>query len=150
MRAWDRLSGALLLVAALVVGYESSKLPLGQLSLPGPGFQPFWAAVVLGLLSLALIVQASVRRSVEGETPWLLWAGWGKAVAVMVALVGYALVLHKAGYLLATGLLLACLLVLERQRWPTVLGVAVVSALGSYWLFAVWLQVPLPGGLFGR
>jgi putative tricarboxylic transport membrane protein len=150
VRTWDRLSGALLLLVAVGVGYESSKLPLGQLSLPGPGFQPFWTSVVLGILSLALIVEASVHRSKAGQTLWPLPAAVGKAIAVMAALVGYALVLDRVGYLVATSLLLALLLVLGRQRWPIVAGVALVSALASYWVFAVWLQVPLPGGLLGR
>lgn len=150
MRRWDRRSGALLLLAALVVGYESSKLPLGQLSLPGPGFQPLWAAITLGLLSLALIVEASARIREEGKALWPSRSERGKVVAMMAALVGYALVLEKTGYLLATSLLVAVFLVLERQRWPVVLSVAVVSALASYWLFAVWLQVPLPRGFLER
>ena len=120
MKTWDRLSGAVLLLVAVAWGYESSRLPLGQPSLPGPGFQPLWAAAVLGLLALALTL-----------------------------LIAYALALSAAGYLLATGGVLAAFLLLERQRWPVVVGVALVSALTSYWLFAVWLQVPLPRGLLG-
>lgn len=150
MRTWDRLSGAVFLLAALAWGYESSGLPRGGLSLPGPGFQPFWAAAVLALLSLALIVEASLRRAEDAKGLALRWEGGGKTLVMMATLVGYALLLNKAGYLLATGSLLAVFLLLERQRWPIVVGVALVSTLASYWLFAVWLQVPLPRGLLGR
>lgn len=149
MKTWDRLSSAVFLLAALGWSYESSKLPLGQFSLPGPGFQPLWAAAVLGLLSLVLFIEASLRRPEGGEALSAGWSGSGKVLAMMAALVGYALVLNTVGYLLATGLLLAVFLLLERQRWPIVLGVALVSAVVSYWLFAVWLQVPLPRGLLG-
>jgi len=149
VKTWDRLSGAVLLLVAVAWGYESSRLPLGQPSLPGPGFQPLWAAAVLGLLALALTLEATLRRSESAEAQRPRWAGGGKALAMMGCLIAYALALSAAGYLLATGGVLAAFLLLERQRWPVVVGVALVSALASYWLFAVWLQVPLPRGLLG-
>lgn len=150
MTGGDRLSGAAFLLLALVAIWEAGKLPLGQLSLPGPGFQPFWAAVALGVLSLALVLRAGVRGPREAQASPSGWAGWRKAVVTMAALVGYGLLLKEVGYLLATGGLVALFLVLERQRWPIVLAVALGAALASYWLFAVWLQVPLPRGLLER
>ncbi len=36
--------------------------------------------------------------------------------------------------------------VLDPQRWTVALGMAVITAVGSYVVFAVWLSVPLPRG----
>ncbi|MBI3107744.1 MAG: tripartite tricarboxylate transporter TctB family protein [Candidatus Rokubacteria bacterium] len=148
MAVRDRLTAVILIVFTLAVIWQARRIPLGTLALPGPGFLPVAAATLLGVLALALLVDTAVRRADES-------AGGGAGAArtpvfVMVALVLYALVLERVGYLAATGPLLALLLVLHRQRWPVIVGVTLVATLGSWWLFAVWLEVPLPRGTFWR
>jgi hypothetical protein len=34
----------------------------------------------------------------------------------------------------------------DPQRWTVALGVAALTAIGSYVVFAIWLGVPLPRG----
>lgn len=150
MRTWDRLSAVLLLLAALVVWREASRVPAGGLSHPGPGFLPLVAAGLLGLLSAGLFVEASLRRREAAAALLAPAPAWRKIGAMMAGLVVYALVLEKVGYLLSTAPLLALFMILERQRWVTVVAMALAATLASYWLFAVWLQVPLPKGVFPR
>ena len=51
---------------------------------------------------------------------------------------------------LATALFLFGLLrFLEGHAWPVTLGVAVVTAVGNWAIFAWWLQVPFPVGVLG-
>lgn len=149
-RAWDRLGAALLVIVALAVGVESSRVPIGRLSQPGPGFLPLLAAGALALLAVALFVEASLRPGILGASRAEPWPGWRKIVLMVAGLLAYALVLEKVGYLLATAPLLALFMVLERQRWLVVLGTALLATLASYWIFAVWLRVPLPRGVFPR
>jgi putative tricarboxylic transport membrane protein len=144
----DALVAVVLVAFAALVAWRAWRIPLGSLALPGPGLLPVAAAVLLGLLGLALLVEASTRR-LAGPRP----GGDAQARAallVMAALVGYALILERAGYVLATVPLLAFHLRLYRQRWPVVMGLAVGATLASWWLFAAWLDVPLPRGTLWR
>jgi hypothetical protein len=59
-------------------------------------------------------------------------------------------VLERLGYRITIAVLLVYYLgVLERRPWVRTLVLTAVVALGSYYLFARWLRVPLPIGVFG-
>jgi hypothetical protein len=45
---------------------QSVKSDLGSLHSPGPGFLPFWSAVILGTLSIILLVTNSLKKKWEG------------------------------------------------------------------------------------
>ena len=129
--------------------YESSKLPFGSVRSPGPGFLPWWAGLTLGFLALLLLVQALISRAREGpgeERGRIL-----KVAGLLVVLGAYALLLEPLGYPLCTFLLVLFMLrVVDPYRWTTALSVAAIAALGSYIVFALWLQVPLPPGPLTR
>jgi putative tricarboxylic transport membrane protein len=146
--ARDRLAGIGLIVFALAVVWHARRMPLGTLALPGPGFLPIVAAALLGVLALALLVDALVRADRDG--PRAAGAPGRTPLVVMAALVLYAVVLERVGYLAATAPLLAVLLLLHRQRWPLAVALSAIATLGSWWLFAAWLEVPLPRGTFWR
>ena len=133
---------------ALVFGaaalYESSKLPFGTVHSPGQGFFPWWTSVAIVLLALVLLFQALTSRASAAQ------AGPGriaKVALLLVVLVAYTFLLDLLGYLLCTFLLVLFMLrAIDPQRWTVALGMAAVTAVGSYVLFAVWLSVPLPRG----
>jgi putative tricarboxylic transport membrane protein len=81
-----------------------------------------------------------------------LWKGlhWFRVALVIIVLFAYALLLPILGYLVATSGLLALLFGVIRgtRLWAVVAG-ALFTALASYAVFNVWLQVQLPRGLFG-
>ena len=138
-------AAVLALGAAIVAG--ASRLPFGGVHNPGPGFFPWWLGVVLVLLGAILTVQAAVTRATARGAS-------GRPVKVLVllgALSVYVALLDPLGYVAATFLLVLFMLRgLEPHRWLVAVGVAVLAAGGSYVLFAVWLGVPLPPGLFAR
>jgi putative tricarboxylic transport membrane protein len=124
--------------------YESSKLPFGTARSPGPGFFPWWTSVVLALLALVLLLQAlKSRSSVAREGPGRI----AKVAALLVVLAAYTFLLDPLGYPLCTFLLVLFMLRgTNPQRWAVALGMATITAVGSYIVFAVWLGVPLPRG----
>ena len=136
--------------AALAFGaaalYEASKLPFGTVHNPGQGFFPWWTSAVIVLLALILLVQTLRSRSSavrEGR------ARIAKVAALLIVLSAYTFLLEPLVYMLSTFLLVLFMLrATDPQRWALALGMAAVTAVGSYVVFAAWLGVPLPRGPF--
>jgi putative tricarboxylic transport membrane protein len=151
MRRSYQITGAALLLLAVFVAVESLKLryytPLG----PGPGFFPFWLAVLLGALAIGMVLQATLGE--PEPMPEDFFAdriGYLKMGAVVLALVVVTLALEPLGFCLTMFAVYAFLLLtLGRQRFLVTLLVALGGSFGVYYVFVRWLQVPLPQGLFG-
>lgn len=147
----DLWSGIFWLAISTCVCLISIPISIGTLHSPGPGFLPFWSGVALGIFSIALIITSILKEKVE-EKISNLWKGmdWHKVIWVLAALFIYAILLPSLGYLIATSGLLAFLLsLLSRQRlWIPVVS-AIITAVVSYLLFYVWLDVQLPKGILG-
>ena len=139
----DQVAGAALLAVAGAIAWESRALPFGSFTAPGPGYAPMLLAGALGAFSL-LILAAGAR------SPGLAELGWGEAGHAAAALASCAFAayfLERLGYRITTLLIGVFLLgAIERLRWPVVLGVALGLSLGTWWLFADLLKVPLPRG----
>ncbi len=141
----DRLSGLLLFALALYIGYEASKLPIGSVNQPDSGFFPMGIALALLVLSALIFLETCASEHVAepvrfGERAGRVWIS-------VAALIVYALILNRLGYLVST--LLAMLLLLkgvEQLRWRTTLWAAFPAVIASYFLFR-WLGVPLPRGI---
>jgi hypothetical protein len=135
---------ALMLIFGAVAAYESAKLPFGTVHSPGQGFFPWWISSVIFLLALLLLFQAltspsSVARERSGRI--------AKVAALLVILAAYTSLLEPLGYPLCTFLLVLFMLrATDPQRWTVALGMAALTAIGSYVVFAIWLGVPLPRG----
>ncbi|OGK98642.1 MAG: hypothetical protein A3I14_01145 [Candidatus Rokubacteria bacterium RIFCSPLOWO2_02_FULL_73_56] len=151
-----RRDGIAALVLGLVAGaviHQAAALPFGGARNPGPGFVPWWAGVALAGLSLLLGVQVvrarrgpGARRGVEAAR-----GDWRRVAALLAALALYVVALDPLGYPISTFLLVLLMLrPATRRALVPALGLAVLAAGGSYVLFAVWLQVPLPPGALLR
>lgn len=140
----DAIVAAVALTLGAAAVYESSKLPFGTIHAPGPGFFPWWTSIIIVLLALILMVQGLASRSRTDRE------GSGRIVRVallLVVLSTYTFLLDPLGYLLSTFLLVLFMLrAVDSQRWTVALGMAAITAVGSYFVFAVWLSVPLPRG----
>lgn len=150
----DQFSSLFWLVLGLVVIILSYRLGLGTLTSPGPGFLPFWCALILSVLSLGVLFHRLLIPS-GGEPQRIreLWGGvrWLRGVLVVLALLGYTLVFSNLGYLLSTlALLLFLFKTIEPQRWTVAIGGAVLASLISFVVFALWLDVQLPRGILER
>lgn len=145
------MSGLFWLGILIYVFPISIPISIGSLYSPGPGFLPFWAGIILGTFSIALVITDILKGKTEGKIS-NLWNGmkWHKVILVLVSLFIYAILLPKLGYLIATSVLLAVLFsIMRRQRlWIPVAG-ALVTVSASYLIFYLWLDVQLPKGIFG-
>ena len=141
----DLVSGLFWLAVAIFVAVHGISLKLGGLNRPGPGFFPFWGAVVLGLLSVVLTVgslrRAAPRVRIRPES--------SKPLVVAAALLGYLLLLESVGFVIVTFLFLMLLFRLERRGWTFSAVSAGAGALATHVLFQIWLKTQLPTGPFG-
>jgi len=146
MLTTNRVAAVALALLAVVVLFESRKLPLGSLHNPGPAYMPVLLA--LALLGLAILVAAwggagSGLRAVG-------WSEWRHAAAILGTCAFAAIALERLGYRLTMAISLGFLIgVVERKGVILTLVFAVAVAAGSYFLFDTLLRVPLPRGPFG-
>jgi putative tricarboxylic transport membrane protein len=121
------------------------QLKLGTLRQPGPGFFPFWGGVVLGILSLVLLLNSLKNR----DTPSLPGLKSSKFLLATGAILAYLLLLETLGFVTITFLFLFLLLRLEYKGWVFSAVSALVGAVAAYALFQLWLKTQLPAGPFG-
>jgi putative tricarboxylic transport membrane protein len=136
-----------LLAAAGVYLAFALRLPFGAAARPGAGFYPVIVAVFAVIVALA--ATASAFRDVprgEADAAELDGAARRRVVISVVALAAFCLALPWVGYPAAALAFVTVVLRYLGARWTTALLTGVLSAAGSYGLFAVLLDVPLPRG----
>jgi len=147
MRRSDIAVSLFLIGLAGFILLQTQGLTFGNIRTPQTGFFPFLLACLLIVLSIILLVQA-LRQSATGPSLRLIGAkGWQRIGTIFLVLVGFALALESAGYLISSFLLMVVLLrVIEPQKWGLVILLAGATALATYLIFARLLNVPLPQG----
>jgi putative tricarboxylic transport membrane protein len=146
----DQLSSLFWLAISIFVCVESIKAHVGSFVSPGPGFLPFWSAVVLGGLAIILAVTSFLKKEREKVAEQWIGAKSGKAIFVVASLLVYSMLINTVGYLITTfGLMLLLFSVLGRPRIWRWLVSALLTALLTYLIFCYWLNVQLPRGKLG-
>lgn len=141
---------AVLSVSGAYLAY-ALRMPLGTMARPGAGFYP--VAVGAFACGVALVVTAMVfRRAAAGggviETTEAADGGPRPVWPAAATLAGFTLLMPWLGYPLAALLFVAALLRQLGAGWRSTLLAAVLSAEGSYYLFAILLGVTLPQGFW--
>lgn len=150
MRLTDTLSGALTAIVGLfVAGYAWTFPPMPGQPV-GPGLFPMLVGV--GLFAFGTLLAASGWR--RGEGPAVAFDDWtGKprmvmcGAAVPAALVFYALVVDRLGFLFTSVALLAGLFFAFGVRRAWIAPIAVIATLALHYAFYTLLRVPLPWGV---
>ncbi len=150
MKTLDQTSSLFLLLVSISVLVESLRLGIGSVQNPGMGFMTFGASGILGILSLVLFLDATLRKG-EGKTkPLFAEKLWKRVVFVVLVLILYSRMMPVLGYLISTFLLMSLLLgVLERKKIWLVLVSSLLSTWMTYIVFSKWLNCQFPDGLFG-
>ena len=150
--AKDEGSSLLWLGVAVIICIGSLRLSLGSFNNPGPGFFPFVAGLVLGVLAAVVYVQArrAASSTKENKKPVLISPGGVKKIVLTtVALLAYVVGMEYLGFLISTFIFFAFLLrSIEPQRWSVVILESLLASGVCYFIFQIWLRVELPRGIF--
>jgi len=142
----DRMSGSVLVLFALLVIWESRRLPLGTFRQPGPAFVPILLALLLLIFGIFVVLTAGRAQLLSS----IRWTEWRHAVAILAASVFSVFGMERLGYRLTVLIVLIFLVKLVEQRgWLLSLGFAFALSFGSFFLFYTILRVPLPEGPLG-
>jgi putative tricarboxylic transport membrane protein len=145
-----QIAGVVLFLFAAYVARESLGLRFYTNLGPGPGFFPFWLAILMGTLSAVMLFQATFQQSPPRPKDFYASRiGYLRAGAVCIAIIGAVFLLEKAGFQWTMALFfLFLLLTLGKSNPWDILLVVVVGSLGAFKLFDDVLKVPLPKGPF--
>jgi len=151
MNKSEIFSGLIVVAIGVALGIEAYRLPYMVEDVPGPGFLPLWLAGGI-LIAGATILMKSLRGAGH-SLPGITWPdGWGwRQVLTMLGSLGVSLLLlTKLGFFITTTAFMALMIYsLGGRSWPTLIFAPIAAAGILYLVFAVWLNVPLPQGLFG-
>ena len=138
------LLGALFTVGGLQQG-------LMRRGVPGPGFLPFLSGIALVLVSLFVLLPALARaRETARRAFFPERESFRKVAIALAALFGFGIAMEYLGYLITTFLFMLVLgQIIERRGWGGVFALASGTAVISYLLFVVLLEVQLPKGVLG-
>lgn len=143
----DRLSGVVLLVLSLTMGYLSWKLPLGSFQRPGPGLYPLLLSLILAFLVLFLLVSSGLKKSVKtSENNPTSEKNPKKVFYLLGSLLVYAFCFESLGFLFSTCLFFLLLKPVIEKKWSYVILGAILVTFLSYLIFDILLQSQLPKG----
>jgi putative tricarboxylic transport membrane protein len=154
MRQGRLVATGAMLAFCLFALWQSLLLSLTDRLGPGPGFFPFWLALIGALLAIALLI-STVREPARpsiGDAERILPYGPGgrRWAAIVLLLAAVTIAMEFVGFRIAmlvfnAGLLLA----LGERRWLPILLFATLGSFGVYYVFTTWLDVLLPVGSLG-
>jgi putative tricarboxylic transport membrane protein len=150
MRQGRLIATGVMLAFCLFALWQALLLSLTDRLGPGPGFFPFWLALIGAVLAVALLV-STFREAVDpadtevsilphgpGAQRWL-------AIVVLVATAAAAM--EIVGFRLAMLVFNAALVIaLGERRWWLIALFAMLGSFGVYHVFTTWLDVLLPNG----
>jgi putative tricarboxylic transport membrane protein len=148
----DRVFAGCLTVLGLYIVRNALEYGYMRGTTPGPGFFPFWVGLALAGLSIANLVRSV--RGLEVLESTFDATGLCKAFAIVGVVALFIVLAPWLGMLVASALMIPALALAIRPQWtPQFAAIIVTVALGfpflCYFLFAVYLQVPLVKGVFG-
>jgi hypothetical protein len=149
----DQITGIFLFGLALAVFLKSLTYPLGTLRKPGGGFFPLIASILLMGLAALLTIQAFRGKETDkaSQAPFFPEKEAPRRILLGFAgLLGYRYLLPVIGFAPSTGVFILFLgRFLGKYGWPVSIIFAVLTAVAAYYLFQVWLKIPMPRPAFG-
>jgi hypothetical protein len=141
----DHVGGAAFVAFGIAIIALSGDLPFGQLSMPGSGFMPMILAGLMILFGATLILRAD-ESAPFSETSW----GDGWHAFRVTLLTAAAIVLYtELGFVITmTLMMIALLLVAEREKPLHAVGYSLAITLVTYLSFEYLLKTPLPEAPF--
>ncbi|MDP1991732.1 MAG: tripartite tricarboxylate transporter TctB family protein [Syntrophales bacterium] len=152
MKQAEMITGFVLLVLSGLVIWTAMEMPPSATFGPGAGFLPSWLGVLLAVLATILVVSAWRSQTAEKEKS-SVFPGKQALIAITSVLIGlavYIFLIDILGYLVDTFLFVMFLVkVVEREKWPLALMVAVGTTAGLFITFQILLKITLPSNMLG-
>lgn len=124
---------------------EPKKVKFAVLS---PSYYPRIVAVAMSIIGLAIVIGAARRKTSDDVLLSIDLNAALKVCIVFAVLFATAYALPDAGFVLATTVALAILMVLAGERNPLVIaGVAILLPIFLHFFFSKVANVPIPGGI---
>ncbi len=152
MRQGRLIATGAMLAFCLFALWQSLLLSLTDRLGPGPGFFPFWLALIGAALAIGLLIQIWREASVANDHERILphGAGGRRWAAIVLLLAAVTIAMEFIGFRLAMLVFNAALVVaLGERRWWLIAVFSVLGSFGVYYVFTTWLDVLLPTGLLG-
>jgi putative tricarboxylic transport membrane protein len=149
----ETIVGIVIFLFGAVTAVLSLKMPIGTFRMAGTGMFPLLLGILLMILSGIFVLKifpkgmaAKVKKEPSPESS-------GSPIQLVLFLgtmVLATLFFNQLGYPLISFLLMLGLLrILGIKRWGLNILISVVAAVGSYFLFVKWLDIPMPKGWIG-
>ena len=154
MRNRDIISGLFWTVVGVIFLAGGWQYGIFRGSIPGAGFFPFMASIILVALSMSVSITAlwpkdrKTSRLDERKRFFSHPDSWKKILLALIGLLFFWQGLGYLGFLLTTFLFIIFLLrVIEPQKWLTVLTTSILTTGITYIVFNMLLKVRLPAGI---
>jgi putative tricarboxylic transport membrane protein len=131
----------------------SLKIPIGTFRSAGTGMFPLCLGILLMILSCIFVLKIyfqGKKGQVKKEAPIESSESPIQLILFLGTMALATLFFNQLGYPLTSFLLMVALLrILGIKRWGLNILISVVTAVGSYFLFVKWLDIPMPKGWIG-
>jgi len=149
MGRYDKITSLFWFCLGLFITLKSTRIGLGSVSDPGPGFIFFLSGILLCLLS-AVVFIAAYRRNAEDEEKSISWKGirWRKLTVFIISLLIYTYFYETIGFIISSlALMLYLFKGIEPQKWSTAIMSTILTSIATYAIFVLWLKCQLPRGI---
>jgi len=148
MKRLDRISGMILFLLGLAVFLKSLTYPIGSFRAPGGGLFPLLASIILMILAGIMTLQAFLKKERDESSSAAFFSAKEaprRILAGFIALLGFRYLLPVIGFGPSTFLFILFLSrFLGHHSWRRSLLFSLVTAVTAYYLFEVWLKIPMP------
>ncbi len=153
MRQGRLIATGAMLAFCLFALWQSLLLSLTDRLGPGPGFFPFWLALIGAALAVGLLITTFREPAdpADAETRIMPHGAGGKRwLAIVALLAALTMVMEFTGFRIAMLVFNAALVIaMGERRWWIIAVFAVLGSYGVYYVFTTWLDVLLPVGQIG-
>jgi hypothetical protein len=146
MRVADFIGGVVVLLLGVGIMFFSTQLQYMSEYGPGPGFLPLWLGVGITACALGVLYQ-QLRRG--GRTGAFFQPRTRIGMKMLIIIVGAFLLLPYLGFSVAlTVFSFVSMRLIGKHGALLCVITAVATGIGVHYIFAEWLSIPLPTGVF--
>lgn len=115
---------------------------------PGPGLLPLWVSVLIFLLSVIYLVTGLKKEKIPFSRVFPKGEGLVNVLVSIGSLILFIVIAPLWGFLIGSTISLF-LLFIRGYKWYWSLGLSVSLASIVFWVFGIFLKVPLPVNALG-